>query len=855
MTIEGFTVITKIILWSIVVALISLHVSVVLSQDNSHVQRHPSHAGHGPEARWDVWTNWTPCSVNCGTGVTSRTRDCRSMITGEEIQGCAGTQREIKLCEITGCVAAAEDPCSELEARTFGGKRYRWLPYTHPRDICEAACRPVGAGFFLGLGRSLPDGSACGEEKVCVGGLCKAVGCDKVVDSGVDVDSCGVCGGDGTSCSGVDLTFSDDVKFGYHTFATIPRGATNIFVRELSPTSRNYLACKATDGSLHLNTDFRLSRFGEHPGAGAVLTYERQRGPECPDECIRAEGPTDAAIDLMVLAYSDNTGIRYSYNIPETRVPSQSQYPPRPGQNLTPSGQDEDIAPVVYIEGGRIPGTNYGHKEQTTLTKEKKPIFSHDFKFKFPAKKHDAHAHGVDSDNGFDHDRTDADGETTTPTSGDTTETDEHEHRHVIIVEEQAPILITNVTERTDALASKTGVISEADGDSLEVTDEEEEEEEEEDRDVMTEGTEEAVGDMYRSDNNIPSLYSWQITSHSECSRTCGAGKKNPVLECVATDKGVAVERQFCGDQERPDDTPIPCNYGPCPPSWQPTVWSKCSVTCGVGTQVRDFRCMTSDGVDVGSSQCGSSHPGRDERTCEAGSCAAGWYFTEWPERCQATCGYGTLSRGVTCISDTGNERTACPDYERPIQEKTCRDDNCGGFWLTGSWSECNASCGESYQTRDIACAQKQSGRVSVVGESACADEEKPPTYMSCDMPRCGPTWYMSEWGECSVTCGKGFRSRDIRCMDADGRAAGDCDRISRPRERDPCKEKPCPLSDEYRHTAKVTSAPVTSRPPDPGCADIFVQCRQVLKNNLCQYKYYQKICCASCKMAGLEAT
>ncbi|WAQ98014.1 hypothetical protein MAR_022387 [Mya arenaria] len=48
----------------------------------SSPQRHPSHAGHGPEARWDVWTNWTPCSVNCGTGVTSRTRDCRSMITG-----------------------------------------------------------------------------------------------------------------------------------------------------------------------------------------------------------------------------------------------------------------------------------------------------------------------------------------------------------------------------------------------------------------------------------------------------------------------------------------------------------------------------------------------------------------------------------------------------------------------------------------------------------------------------------------------------------------------------------------------------------------------------------------------------
>ena len=46
--------------------------------------------------------------------------------------------------------------------------------------------------------------------------------------------------------------------------------------------------------------DWRLSRFGDQPGAGTVFTYAKDSGPDCPGECITAEGPTDVAVNVVV---------------------------------------------------------------------------------------------------------------------------------------------------------------------------------------------------------------------------------------------------------------------------------------------------------------------------------------------------------------------------------------------------------------------------------------------------------------------------------------------------------------------------------------------------------------------------
>ena len=59
-----------------------------------------------------------------------------------------------------------------------------------------------------------------------------------------------------------------------------------------------------------------------------------------------------------------------------------------------------------------------------------------------------------------------------------------------------------------------------------------------------------------------------------------------------------------------------------------------------------------------------------------------------------------------------------------------------------------------AYQTRTVVCVLKQRhGRITVVGDNYCTGEEKPSTYMSCDLEACQPEWYMNEWGRVGIKC------------------------------------------------------------------------------------------------------
>lgn len=48
---------------------------------------------------WSCWTDWSPCSVTCGLGKKSRTRDC--LTAGKD--GCEGLSTEFETCELPLC--------------------------------------------------------------------------------------------------------------------------------------------------------------------------------------------------------------------------------------------------------------------------------------------------------------------------------------------------------------------------------------------------------------------------------------------------------------------------------------------------------------------------------------------------------------------------------------------------------------------------------------------------------------------------------------------------------------------------------------------------------------------------------
>ena len=52
---------------------------------------------------WTVWDNWSTCSVSCGTGMTSRHRDCTNPKPGNGGEYCTGEQNQYNVCFVKAC--------------------------------------------------------------------------------------------------------------------------------------------------------------------------------------------------------------------------------------------------------------------------------------------------------------------------------------------------------------------------------------------------------------------------------------------------------------------------------------------------------------------------------------------------------------------------------------------------------------------------------------------------------------------------------------------------------------------------------------------------------------------------------
>ncbi|XP_075414171.1 ADAMTS-like protein 3 isoform X2 [Tenrec ecaudatus] len=142
-----------------------------------------------------------------------------------------------------------------------------------------------------------------------------------------------------------------------------------------------------------------------------------------------------------------------------------------------------------------------------------------------------------------------------------------------------------------------------------------------------------------------------------------------------------------------------------------------------------------------------------------------------------------------------------------------------GPSWKPGNWTHCSATCGHLGTSLQRAqCVGADGQEVSEVlcdhlpkpraGLRPCNVRDCPARTLSCsassvrkqqtDPTRRGCWWWTSTWSECSVSCGEGFRSRQVTCKQT--RANGTvpsvtpraCAAKDRPLGRKPCSSRPC---------------------------------------------------------------
>ncbi|XP_054626711.1 A disintegrin and metalloproteinase with thrombospondin motifs 7 isoform X3 [Dunckerocampus dactyliophorus] len=279
-------------------------------------------AGHHPDSvngAWGSWTEWTACSRSCGAGVQSAQRDCDDPVPKNRGKYCLGERQRYRICNTTPCqsnIPTFRDiQCSNFNSAPYKGKFYNWVAVINRVSPCELHCRPLNEHFSEKMRDAVLDGTPCLEgnksRDMCVNGICKNVGCDYVIESNAVEDRCGICHGNGSTCTTIRKTFEESEGLGYVDIGLIPEGSWDIRIEEMAAAG-NFLALRGDNPSkYYLNGGWTIQWNGEYKAAGTVFTYERTGHLEN----LTSPGPTTEPLWIQLLFQESNPGVRYEYTI------------------------------------------------------------------------------------------------------------------------------------------------------------------------------------------------------------------------------------------------------------------------------------------------------------------------------------------------------------------------------------------------------------------------------------------------------------------------------------------------------------------------------------------------------------
>ncbi|KAK4320079.1 hypothetical protein Pmani_009045 [Petrolisthes manimaculis] len=145
---------------------------------------------------------------------------------------------------------------------------------------------------------------------------------------------------------------------------------------------------------------------------------------------------------------------------------------------------------------------------------------------------------------------------------------------------------------------------------------------------------------------------------------------------------------------------------------------------------------------------------------------------------CSASCLGGVQESVVKCIRE-GDKKIVkpqlCEGQMRPdVITRTCHDQPCPPRWNISEFTECSKSCGGGIQRRDVRCIHEvtRGGTNTVeVPDSLCP---QPPqrAIQHCNFVDCDAEWVTGFWSKCSASCGGGVKKRDVKCIQT--KAQGD---------------------------------------------------------------------------------
>ncbi|KAI1887664.1 hypothetical protein AGOR_G00192640 [Albula goreensis] len=550
---------------------------------------------------------------------------------------------------------------------------------------------------------------------------------------GYQVDICGVCEGDGSSCEVVSGTFSRSfLSVGYHKILEIPLGAQNIRIQE-TVKSRNYLALRTPGGKSVINGNWAIDRPGVFFAAGTELTYRRPNEIRSKTgESITAPGPITQELVLYLIYQQPSPSVFYEYTLPRR----------------SNRGPQSDVLPLVEtqqqnaVNGQGFSSTDVSGNENSDAG---------------------VHPNQVPSD--------------------PIPHTTEHPAAQLSpYTWRRTGTTLCSATCGTGRRQVLFGCVEQVTGTTVPG-----------DLCELAQHPAPQAEDC----NTQPCPAFWDVGEWSECSKTCGPGVQHRQVLCrqpLGNGTLTAAAQWQCRHLEQPETT-ASCQLKICSEWHIRSEWTPCSVPCGVGQRRREVRCVDNLGDVVTDEECNMQLRPEDVQNCDSGPCARSWFFTRWSDRCSAECGEGRRSRTVVCLMNyiSSLPLDSCDD-KRPEELTPCDIGPCQHQleWYTGPWGQCSAECGNGTQSRTVVCLLHSNGSLEVTTPSNCTHLPCPPSSRPCHLKRCGAKWFVTEWSSCSRSCEGGYRVREVRCLADDMTPSSGCDPSLTPDDREECNTQPC---------------------------------------------------------------
>ncbi|XP_033625467.1 A disintegrin and metalloproteinase with thrombospondin motifs 16-like [Asterias rubens] len=589
----------------------------------------------GPEpidGSWSQYADYSSCSRTCGGGIQYKQRACDNPAPEHGGKYCEGSSHIYRMCNIQECSTDAVDfrakQCASYNSRPFRGFYYEWQPYVHTerKEACKLYCMADGFDFYFPLSSKVHDGTQCSRNgpDVCINGVCQKVGCDHVLGSDAKPDACGVCQGNNATCDFVKGLFTEQhTDNDYYMIVNIPAYARHIRIAEVSP-STSYLALRNARFKYYLTGAWTVDWPGNFDIAGTTFAYRR---PYNMPEYLEAIGPTNQDLVVEILLQGINPGVTYEYTVERDDLKSI-----QPLHDYTWNVTESECS--TSCAGGILTSDVYCLQDNTT-----------------------------EVDNSFCDNAT-------MPRSG-------------VFDCNLGPCPARWVASSWMECSKSCGSGRQKRRvkcmrllrDDI-------------DKSVKESFCEGSKPRRRRNCNMHDCPARWIPSAWSDCSTSCGDGFMTRSVDCQSINRNGHHKVKpiaLCRGTQQPAVHKA-CNLKTCPRivQWYISAWSECTVTCGMGRRSRRISCsfMNRQGQfrEIDDKEC--SHLKKPHvastKPCHRGICeshSGKWQTSHWSQ-CSQTCGGGIKSRQVQCLK---SQETAddCNTKNKPAASQSCSSEPC----------------------------------------------------------------------------------------------------------------------------------------------------------------------------------